>query len=214
MAESVGQKRFLAREAEENRRLGRLLKRALQESGAHLANNSSPKQLQILNLACGECKEAPVLLETVGSVLRAGALEKPSIRMVGADIRDREIAIAAERHTGRAEAQCEFFVADASKLDQHAELGEGFDLTFLRHQNFWHHRKLWHRIFAQGLAKLGPQGHLVITSYFDEEHALALEAIQKVGGELLHTERNLESLDAGYAGKTVDRHIAVFRRKS
>jgi hypothetical protein len=104
-------------------------------------------------------------------------------------------------------------VEDASKLDRNREIGGEFDLAFMRHQNFWDEPQVWKRIFEQGLAKLSDEGLLVITSYFDREHELAQRAITEAGGELIVTERNLESLELAYPGKSVDRHIAVFRKK-
>ena len=72
----------------------------------------------------------------------------------------------------------------------------------------------WEEIFDQALNKVDSEGRLVITSYFDKEHQLALDAIQKLGGELIVTERNEESRALKDApGKSVDRHVAVFRKK-
>ena len=102
---------------------------------------------------------------------------------------------------------------DASKLDQHAEMGEDFDLVFMRHQNYWHSARTWEEIYDQALAKLGDDGRLIITSYFDKEHELALEAIQRLGGELIQTEFNPETRELQTEGKSVDRHVAIFRRK-
>ena len=69
-------------------------------------------------------------------------------------------------------------------------------------------------VYDQALEKLDPEGRLVITSYFDEEHQLALDAIRKLGGELVVTERNEESRSLPTPGKSIDRHVAVFRKKS
>ena len=66
----------------------------------------------------------------------------------------------------------------------------------------------------QALGKLDDEGRLIITSYFDKEHELALEAIQKLGGELIATERNEESRELPTPGKSIDRHVAVFRKKN
>jgi hypothetical protein len=204
------------REKEENRRLRRLLGKVLRQAGLPPGDGRS---LQILNLACGECREAETLVQvaadvqatTVSAAARPSA--PPEIRLVGADIREREIQHAAERFASRKGVAFEFLAGDASQLSHHGQIGGAFDLTFLRHQNYWHDPRLWRRIFAQGLEKLRDDGLLVITSYFDKEHALATAALEKAGAELVLTERHDQSIALATPGKSVDRHVAVFRKK-
>lgn len=197
-----------AQEAEENRRLQRILSRLLKESKF---NPTGERPLQLLDIACGECREAETLVK-VAQELQPGDKLAP-VRLVGTDIRDREVEDATRRFRSRQDAQFEFLVEDASKLDRNREMGGEFDLAFIRHQNFWLGATEWKRIFEQGMKKLSEDGVLVITSYFDREHELATRAIAEAGGELIVTERNLESMELAYPGKSVDRHVAVFRRK-
>ena len=181
------------------------LKGLLSESVTpHLAPSSD---LRILNLACGRCDEAETLI-SVGRELTGGS---GAVEMVGADIRIREIRQARERHAG---LPAEFLLEDASQLDRNRALGDDFGMVFLRHQNFWNGRDLWKKIFDQGIAKLREDGLLVITSYCDVEHRLALEALQKMGMEVVESRRNRasRSLKDG-RGKSVDRWIAVLRRR-
>ncbi len=164
--------------------------------------------LRILNLACGRCDEAETLI-TVGQEL---AGDKGGVEMIGADIRIREIRQARERHAG---LPAEFLIEDAAQLSRNKALGDDFGLVFLRHQNFWHGQELWKKIFDQGIAKLRPDGMLVITSYFDVEHRLALEALQKMGMEIVSNRRNKTSRALADApGKSVDRWVAVLRRST
>ena len=83
----------------------------------------------------------------------------------------------------------------------------------MRHQNYWNGAKTWEEIYDQALNTLDDGGRLIITSYFDKEHQLALEAIQRLGGELIRTEFNPETRELPTEGKSVDRHVAIFRRK-
>lgn len=202
----------------ENAALGSLLKKALRQTGWAPPPGPDGRPLQILDLACGSCREAETLVEAARS-LPAGAGDPGNVRdvrFVGADIRDREIeeAVARARAAGVSAAEFEFLHEDCSRLDRNGQLGEGFDLTFLRHQNYWNDREIWHRIFEQGLARLNEDGLLVITSYFDREHDLACAALERVGAERLVSLENAESrlISAEY-GKSVDKHLAVFRRK-
>lgn len=162
--------------------------------------------LRILNLACGRCDEAETLIQ-VGAELAAGG----AVEMVGADIRIREIRQAREQH---AHLPAKFLIEDATRIDQHKELGDDFNLVFLRHQNFWHGQELWKKIFDQGIAKLRPDGRLVITSYFDVEHRLALRALEALGMEVVSNRRNRASRELADApGKSVDRWVAVLKRR-
>jgi hypothetical protein len=97
-------------------------------------------------------------------------------------------------------------------LNQHRQLGRDFDLVFVRHQNFWDSPVGWPRIFLEGLERLHESGLFVITSYFDKEHELAVGAITRAGAQLVTSVRNPNSRPLRTKGKSVDRHLAVFRR--
>lgn len=167
---------------------------------------AAQKDMRILNLACGSCDEAETLIQ-VGSELTQGG----GVEMIGADIRIREIRQAREAH---AHLPVQFLIEDATKIDQHKELSDDFNMVFLRHQNFWHGQELWKKIFDQGIAKLRPDGMLVITSYFDVEHRLALRALESLGMEVISNKRNKNSRALQDApGKSVDRWVAVLRQR-
>lgn len=175
------------------------------------------EEARILDIACGECHEAEVLSDFVAEL--KGGSGSP-VKLTGIDVRAREIG-NAEKKFGRrrrpdgkrGRREFEFLTGDATKLGGHAEMGDDFDLVFMRHQNYWNGDSTWEKIFDQALGKLGKEGRLVITSYFDKEHALALQAIQRLGGELIRSEFNPETRELITPGKSVDRHVAIFRRK-
>jgi SAM-dependent methyltransferase len=187
-----------------------------------------PDNLRILNLACGNCHEAEILADHFANP-PSSSLHSPAesrVELVGVDIRQREIADARARcreylkdlaqSEGAETAQqrsFEFLAADATMVGSHRELCDPFDVVFLRHQNFWHDRDIWHDIFQQGLEKLSPGGTLILTSYFDREHALALQAVQHLGGELITSVENEASRKLRSAAKSVDKHLAVFRKR-
>ncbi|MCB1086235.1 MAG: class I SAM-dependent methyltransferase [Verrucomicrobiae bacterium] len=211
-------------------RLKKMLRRVLGNDEAAIRRvfeAGGAEALRILDIACGDCREADAL----GDALNEIRAEKPDldarpidIQLTGIDVRTREIAEANRRFGGKridsktgAKREARFLAGDASKLQRQGQLGEGqgFDLVFLRHQNYWNGERTWDEIFDQALRQLDEEGRLVITSYFDREHQLAVDAIQRLGGELIVTEQNEESraLEGDAPGKSIDRHVAVFRKK-
>ena len=106
----------------------------------------------------------------------------------------------------------EFFADDATRLVGYREIPRAFDIVFLRHQNVWNGEPVWSRIFGFALDRLAPGGRMLITSYFDREHLIALDLIKKLGGELHVTLENPDSRPLDYPGKSADRHVAVFGR--
>lgn len=176
----------------------------LRQSVAPHLQVGSKEDLRILNIACGQCDEA-------GTLVNFGkAQTNGDVSLIGADIRIREILQARENHS---HLPAQFLLEDATRLSHHKSLGEDFNLVLLRHQNYWHGPELWKKIFEQGLAKVDDEGLIVITSYFDKEHQLALEALEKLGAELVLSRRNEQSRQLITPGKSVDKHIAVLRRK-
>lgn len=208
------------KETEEDlKRLRKMLRKITQGDEESVRRSLSKKEeARILDLACGDCREAEVLTDFLSDLKEPQ--EDEVVRLTGIDVRAREIADANRRFGGKkhlatkpGSQECDFFTGDASKLDGHEELGEDFDLIFMRHQNYWNGAKTWEEIYDQALNKLDDEGRLIITSYFDKEHQLALEAIQRLGGELIRTEFNPETRELPTEGKSVDRHVAIFRRK-
>jgi hypothetical protein len=186
--------------ADDMRKLDALLR---EKVSPHL-KPAAGKDLRLLNIACGQCDEAETLVNF------ARAQTSGDVKLIGADIRIREILQARENH---AHLPAEFLLEDATKLSKHKELGEDFDMVLLRHQNYWHGPELWKRIFEEGLTKVGEDGLLVITSYFDKEHQLALDALQNLGAELVLTHQHEDSRKLVTPGKFVDKHLAVLRRR-
>ncbi|MDF1656395.1 MAG: class I SAM-dependent methyltransferase [Verrucomicrobiales bacterium] len=211
--------RFKAETEEDLQRLRKMLRKVTSGDEQAVRRRLAKKdEARILDLACGDCREAEVLTDFLADLKEPG--DERLVKLTGVDVRAREIADANLRFGGKKKLQgkpgtreCDFFTGDASKLDGHEELGEDFDLVFMRHQNYWNGAKTWEEIYDQALNKLDEDGRLIITSYFDKEHQLALEAIQRLGGELIKSEFNPETRELITEGKSVDRHVAIFKRK-
>ena len=167
---------------------------------------------QLLNIACGACNEAKTLAKVFGISDRANE-EKRNMDFIGLDVRAREIAEATARFRSDSNSQFEFINGDATKLDGYKQLPGSFDVIFVRHQNLWNGKRTWEEIYHKAMEKVSPSGRLIITSYFDREHEQAIEVIKNQGGQLLVNEANKSPRKLPFNGKSVDRHLAILKRK-
>lgn len=160
-------------------------------------------KLAVLNLACGRADETGAL---------AAALKPATIGFyLGIDLRPDAIAEAAARWVLPG-GEIEFRAGDAAATDRMRELPE-FDFIFIRHQNYWHEPVVWDRLLANALNGLKPGGLLACTSYFDREHELLMASLKTRGAGLAANLRHAGSRPLPDApGKSVDRHLAIFRR--
>ena len=160
-------------------------------------------RLSVLNLACGRADETGAL---------AAALAPAEIaHYLGIDLRADTIAEAARRWILPG-GQIEFRCGDASAIER-MRLISSVDLIFIRHQNYWDDPVVWDRMLENGLKVLKPDGLLVCTSYFDREHELLLASLKTRGAEVLWNVRDPESRPLPDApGKSVDRHLVIFRK--
>lgn len=158
-------------------------------------------RLSVLNLACGRADETGALAAAIAPAEIAHYL--------GIDLRPDAIADAARRWTlpgGTIEFRC----GDASSIGKQVSR---IDLIFIRHQNYWDDPATWDCLLESALKALKPDGLLVCTSYFDREHELLLAALKTRGAEVLWNARASDSRALPDApGKSVDRHLAVFRK--
>lgn len=162
--------------------------------------------IRCLNLACGRADESGILREILAPLAS-------SLQIFGVDIRSRELDIAQSRWRSDPHTSYTFLYHDATKLHLITELNQPCDIILMRHQNYWNGATTWQKIYASALDRLSPDGILVITSYFDQEHLQALEALQQLGANLVITTQNLQSrLIQDPPKKSVDRHIALFTR--
>lgn len=171
----------------------------------------------LLNMACGRADETGVLARVLSD-------STAELEIHGLDIRAAEITQAQSRWSkdlekmsacgdfGDGKVQAKFQTQRGDRLRDLRELSSP-DLAFLRHQNFWNDVPVWRQIFEQSLERLNEDGLLVITSYFDQEHELAVNALLEMGAIQVSSLSNAHSRKLSDApGKSVDRHLAVFRK--
>lgn len=193
-----------------------MLEKALAKSGRAPGVDG---EIRLLNLACGHCEEGSILSAFFG---KGGK----RVRQFAMDLRDREIDKAKRRYSmtealfqkagipGVKETDeqntVEFVADDATHLVGYGQVPNRFDVIFIRHQNLWHDREVWRKIYEFVINRLDPEnGVLFITSYFDREHILALEMIRSLGGKVVFSEQNPNTRELDYPGKSTDRHVAA-----
>jgi hypothetical protein len=185
--------------------LHRVLSETLRQSGHPLPG---PEHRRLLNLACGRADETGVLADVFGK--DAGRLD-----IFGADLRAPEIEEARTRWKSNPDSgiHTQFESGDGLQILDNLDDDQQFDVAFLRHQNFWNGNDLWQGMFDRSLHRLTGDGMLVITSYFDLEHRQACAALKRLGAIQVANFRNPKSrLISAKHQKSVDRHIAVFRK--
>jgi len=169
---------------------------------------SEKEHLSLLNLACGRGDETGVLAKLL-------AEKSHSAHLQSLDIRAPEIEQANSRwkkSLGK-KMNADFITHRGDLLKELSEVGTP-DIVFLRHQNYWNDQPVWSKIFDQALDRLDDDGLLVITSYFDKEHELASKALENLGAIQVGSIINPNSRTLSDApGKSVDKHLAVFRKK-
>lgn len=162
-------------------------------------------RVRVLNLACGRADETGAL---------ARALAPAEIgHYLGIDLRADAIEEAARRWS-LPDGLIEFRSGDASLIDRMGLISD-VDLIFIRHQNYWDDPVVWDRMLENGLKVVKADGLLVCTSYFDKEHDLLVASMKTRGAEVLWNVRDPESRElAEVPGKSVDRHLVVFRKSA
>ncbi len=179
--------------------------RILLRDALHGIGYQPPGKIAVLNLACGRADETGAI---------AAALAPAEIGFyLGIDLRPETISEAARRWQ-LPDGQIEFRCGDASSTDRMKSLPP-FDFVFIRHQNYWDQPPVWDRLLSNALASLTPGGLLACTSYFDREHELLKAALKTRGADILWDARHPASRPLPDApGKSVDRHLALFRNPS
>lgn len=206
---------------EDMKHLWLMLEKALSHSKRQ--PGQSEGQIRLLNLACGPCEEGCILSAFFGQGgrtvrqfamdLRDHAIDKAKRRYASTEALFRKAGIPGIRQLDEANS-VEFVADNAIHLAGYGQIPQEFDVIFIRHQNLWHDRMVWKEIYQFALKQIEPEnGLLIITSYFDREHLLALDLLKTLGGEVLFTEANPNTRELSYPGKSIDRHVAAIVQK-
>lgn len=199
-----------------------ILEILLRTALSNVSSDTKSDPLTILNLACGPCREAMLLNKFFKT--RTNIVEQFAI-----DLRAPQIDLAQKKYKQTTEklrlqknhlvdgflenTAAKFFADDLTRLQHCKVVPDQFDIVFIRHQNLFHDKQTWTRIFELALSSLKESGSLIFTSYFDREHLLSIQLLRSIGGHLQYCIKNNRSIPLKHKGMSIDRHIAIFQKK-
>ncbi len=179
------------------------------------------RQTLILDVGCGRCEEGIVLSAYFGG----GEYGFPSenVKLIGIDIKKEDIekAIFSHQRPDFSEQvtkyvlppNFEFIHGDATKLDQYPQIPDQVDVIVIRHQQISANEKVWMEIFQKSLEKLSPNGIMILTSFSDIEHKMLMEKLKELDVEVVVNERNPFAKPTKHKEVSIDRNIAIVKRK-
>ena len=87
-------------------------------------------------------------------------------------------------------------------------------MVVIRHQQISDNEQVWIKIFQQALQRVSKDGIIIITFFSDIEHKMLIEALQKLDCEIVINEKNPYAKPLGHEEISLDRNIAIIRRKN
>ncbi len=182
-----------------NRVFWRLLEKHLSDERARLKKKS---EITILDIGCGVCEEA----RTLSAFFGGNAFDVPSgrVKIVGVD---NDPALIAQAEVlcqfpspmeGSSDVvvvpKCTFVAGDATRLDTVKEAPAAADIVVLRHQflasDLLNKNSVWATIVSQALARVAPDGKMILTSYREVENELLLKILAVYPCEVLGNFKN------------------------
>jgi len=180
------------------------------------------RQTIILNLGCGRCEEGIVLSAFFGGEDFGNSSE--NVKLIGVDINQKAIEEAISLYSvfdfsGEITKHVlppnyEFIVSDATNLDQYQQIPKKVDVVVIRHQQIANDEQTWVKIFQQAIQRVSKDGIIIITSLFDIEHQMLIEALRKLDCEIVIDESNPYAKPLGHPEISLDRRVAIIRKKS
>jgi ubiquinone/menaquinone biosynthesis C-methylase UbiE len=145
----------------------------------------------ILNVGCGKCPEAEIVLDSLGG------------RMTGIDIKEADIEMLRARYKNN--HQLRFISADASNLRE--KVSHAFDIVLARHPE---PDTNWHHIFSECYKTTKEEGILLATCYNLPDFVFTKRNVIKSGYRILHSSENSEVEYLSTALKVAtDGHVIV-----
>lgn len=168
------------------------------------------KNISILDIACGKCREGKVLNAFFGG----NEYDQPSanIAVTGIDIREGLIA-EARKENANTPLPLKLICGDVTQLNDYPEIPDIADIIVIRHQEMVNDKALWIKIFQESIARLQTQGLGIITSYTDHENKLAVDELSKLGLKIILSTRNEYANPTRFKDVSIDKNIILFKKK-
>ncbi len=187
------------------------------------------RPVDILDLACGRCKEGRLLNSFFGS-------EEPfefsdQVNLFGIDT-DSESIESAQYANGeefdvetakRVPSKNMVFIAgDATRLEDYPEIPEQVDVVVIRHQQFvggpdylpGQAEEIWSQIISNGIKRLRPGGIAIITCYFQIESEPVKKLLEGFSGKIVVDEKNEFARDRDDEQSILDdQYILIFEKE-
>ena len=181
------------------------------------------KPITVIAPACGKLPESDVLQSFFGG--ENPGVGKQKVRVIGIDLNEQAIQgarkIAGEvddTETENPQSNFEFKAGDARDLS-------GFppaDVVFIEHQEIGADERTWKDIFAAGIRQLADEDAImIVTSYTQEEHDIAMRVLGKLDCEIMLNEYNPSCIPMKTTKMPIDgkhaiamhRNVAVIKKK-
>src|SRR3989338_766715 len=179
------------------------------------------RQTQVLDLGCGRCEEGIVLSAFFGGNNFGYASDR--VKLTGVDISQKDIDRAIQDNqkadftkpitTYNLPPNFEFIVGDATDLSKYPQVPQQADAVVIRQKQISDNTQVWTKIFRQALDRVTPEGIVLITSFSDIEHKMALEALQQLPCDVVITQANPHAKPLSHKEISTDRNIAIVKRK-
>jgi SAM-dependent methyltransferase len=183
------------------------------------------RQTQVLDIGCGKCNEADILSAYFGC--GNFGFNSENVKVTGIDI-DKKAIEKAIKNCQKPDfsesitkyilpsnftSNFEFIHGDATKLNQYSSISDKIDVVVIRHQKISDNEKLWTKIFQEALHKLNQEGIMILTSFSDIEHEMLIKKLQELNCEILINESNPYAKSLKTPGVSIDKNIAIIKRK-
>jgi len=166
------------------------------------------RTVNILDLACGACDEAPILNRYFGGGSFDGPLSK-RVRFVGIDKNEEKIKEAAAMND---RPNFTFIPDSAADVSLYPEVPEVVDVVVIRHPHNSSNPAVWADIFRQGIARLTDGGIMISPSFSEKDHQRVVDLLQSLGCAIVVNERNPYSGRDLRQGESSDRYVVIAKK--
>lgn len=172
------------------------------------------RSLIIVNLACGDCEEGHVL----NAFFSTGIYGYPDTRshVIGIDIREENIQRARKLQIASETNSYRVLPSITLKVGSGVIEIKNMDVLFIRHPHVKEDlfgTPHWFDLLKEATQKLSPSGIGMITSFIEDEHAMILDYLLRLGVTILSARENPHQIPLNHEKPIAgDKWIVVFKK--